>query len=86
MVSNEMEQRNLLEKYLRMCVDDVKTEIAKKKGFKEVYLPVENAVEAALVDDVEIFGVESLSEIVEHLDESKKEIKKIFGSIYINFH
>lgn len=32
MVSNEMEQRNLLEKYLRMCVDDVKTEIAKKKG------------------------------------------------------
>ena len=27
MVSSEMEQRNQLEKYLRMSVDDVKTEI-----------------------------------------------------------
>jgi hypothetical protein len=32
MVSNEIEQRNTLEKYLRMCVDDVKAEIIKKRS------------------------------------------------------
>lgn len=32
MVANEIEQRNLLEKYLRLCVDDVKAEIMKKKS------------------------------------------------------
>ena len=32
MVANEIEQRNLLEKYLRMCVDDVQAEIQKKRG------------------------------------------------------
>jgi hypothetical protein len=32
MVANEIEQRNLLEKYLRMCVDDVQAEITKKRG------------------------------------------------------
>lgn len=34
MVSNEIERRKLLEKYLRMCVDDVKAEIVKKKSEK----------------------------------------------------
>jgi hypothetical protein len=32
MVANEIEQRNLLEKYLRTCVDDVKAEIIKKRS------------------------------------------------------
>lgn len=31
-ITNELEKRNLLEKYLRMCVDDVKAEIEKKKN------------------------------------------------------
>ena len=30
-IAQEIERRNLLEKYLRMCVDDVKQEIAKKR-------------------------------------------------------
>ena len=30
--AKEIEQRNFLEKILRQCVDDVKNEIAKKKG------------------------------------------------------
>jgi hypothetical protein len=34
MVSNEIERRKLLEKYLRLCVDDVKAEIVKKKSEK----------------------------------------------------
>jgi hypothetical protein len=31
LISNEIEKRNQLDKYLRACVDDVKNEIAKKK-------------------------------------------------------
>ena len=32
MVANEIETSNKLEKYLRLCVDDVKAEILKKKN------------------------------------------------------
>lgn len=32
LISNEIERRTLLEKCLRLCVDDVKAEIAKKKA------------------------------------------------------
>ncbi|MCE9585407.1 YifB family Mg chelatase-like AAA ATPase [Candidatus Nomurabacteria bacterium] len=47
---------------------------AKRKGFEEVYLPKENAVEAALIDGIKIFGVNNLKEIVEHIDESTVQI------------
>ncbi len=40
---------------------------AKRRGFEEVYLPKENAEEAALVDGIKIFGVEKLKEVAEHL-------------------
>ncbi|MFA5840888.1 MAG: YifB family Mg chelatase-like AAA ATPase [Candidatus Paceibacterota bacterium] len=40
---------------------------AKRLGFEEVYLPKENAAEAALVEGITIFGAESLKEVVEHL-------------------
>jgi magnesium chelatase family protein len=45
---------------------------AKRMGFEEVYLPKENAVEAALVEGIKIFGANNLKEVFEHLDESKK--------------
>lgn len=44
---------------------------AKRKGFEEIYLPKENAAEAALVEGIKIFGAESLEEVVEHIDETK---------------
>ena len=44
---------------------------AKRMGYEEIYLPKENAIEAALVEGIKIFGVESLKEVVEHLDENK---------------
>ena len=50
-------------------------EEAKKKGFEEVYLPKENAREAALIDGIKIFGIKDLSEIMSHLDESREERK-----------
>ncbi|MFA5932148.1 MAG: YifB family Mg chelatase-like AAA ATPase [Candidatus Paceibacterota bacterium] len=48
---------------------------AKRLGFEEIYLPKENAVEAALVEGVTIFGANSLKEVVEHL--SFRESSKI---------
>jgi magnesium chelatase family protein len=46
-------------------------EEAKRRGYEEIYLPKENAVEAALVEGIKIFGASSLRQVIEHLDESK---------------
>jgi len=43
---------------------------AKALGFKSVFVPKDNAAEAALIDAIFIFPVRSLSELIEHLDES----------------
>jgi magnesium chelatase family protein len=40
---------------------------AKKKGFTEIFLPKENAREAALIKDISIFGANTLTEIINHL-------------------
>ncbi len=44
---------------------------ARRLGFEEIYLPKENAEEAALVEGIKIFGAESLEEVIEHIDETK---------------
>ena len=51
---------------------------ARKHGFKELYLPKENAEEASLVGGITIYGVESLKEVAEHLNEPsiKKAVQK----------
>ncbi|PCI20486.1 magnesium chelatase [Candidatus Wolfebacteria bacterium] len=46
---------------------------AKRNGFKELYLPKENAQEAALVDGITIYGVSTLKEIIDHLIENEGE-------------
>ncbi len=40
---------------------------ARRKGFKEVFLPLGNATEAALIDGINIYGARSLKEIIAHL-------------------
>ncbi|HEY4479519.1 MAG TPA: magnesium chelatase domain-containing protein, partial [Candidatus Paceibacterota bacterium] len=42
---------------------------AKEKGFTEVYVPLENAEEAALIDGITIFAARTLHEIINHLHE-----------------
>ncbi len=54
-------------------------EEAKRKGFEEIYLPKENAVEAALVEGIKIFGAGSLKEVVEHIDELSEKQRKVEG-------
>lgn len=40
---------------------------AKKRGIKEVFLPKENAREAALIDGIAIYGARTLEEIIAHV-------------------
>lgn len=51
------------------------TEIAKKLGYKEIYLPIENAEEAALIEGVTIFGAKTLKEVIDHINIIKKDKK-----------
>ncbi len=42
---------------------------AKKNGFKEIYLPLVNAKEAALIKDIDIYGFKNLKEVAQHINE-----------------
>jgi magnesium chelatase family protein len=42
-------------------------------GIGELYVPVDNVGEAALIDGIDVIGVESLSDLVAHLDSSREE-------------
>ena len=48
---------------LPMCIE------AKKLGIKKVIVPKENAEEAAIVEDIEVIGVEELEEVVYYLND-----------------
>lgn len=48
-------------------------EAAKREGFEEIYLPKENAVEAALVEGIKIFGTGSLHEVIDHINDIDKK-------------
>lgn len=51
------------------------TQEAKKLGFKEIFLPIDNAEEAALVDDITIYGAKNLKEVIDHIFIPKKDRK-----------
>jgi len=42
--------------------------LARDMGFQEIYVPKENADEAALIENISVFGIEKLSEIISHLE------------------
>lgn len=41
---------------------------ARDKGFKEIYVPLENAPEAAAAGDIKVYPVRNVSELIKHLD------------------
>lgn len=49
---------------------------AKEKGFKEIYVPKENAPEAAIIDGLNIFAASSLSEVINHLSGKQRLTKE----------
>lgn len=47
---------------------------ARDKGYKEVYVPYQNADEAVLVEGISVYGVLTLKELIEHLTQSGRYI------------
>ncbi len=45
--------------------------LARERGMKAIFVPKENAVEAALVEDIDVYGAGSLLEVIEHLDRKR---------------
>src|SRR3989344_5227905 len=50
------------------------TRAAKEKGFEAIFLPKENAYEAALVEGIKVFGASDLREVIDHVE--GKEVMK----------
>jgi magnesium chelatase family protein len=48
------------------------TMMAKENGFKKIYVPRANQSEACLIDGIEVYGVENLSQLILHLIGDKK--------------
>ncbi len=44
----------------------------KEKGIKEIYVPAANAKEASVVSGVNVYGVENVRQLIEHLNGKKK--------------
>jgi len=44
---------------------------AREEGFKGFILPKQNAKEAAIVDELEVFGIENISEVIDFFDKGK---------------
>jgi magnesium chelatase family protein len=50
---------------------------AKRKKKKAIFVPLQNAEEAALVDGIEVYAAASLREVIDHLDTKGKSNKKL---------
>lgn len=57
---------------------------AKRCGFKEIFLPKENAEEAALIDGIIIYGANNLKEVIEHIDNPRQKSKLSGEKLKIN--
>lgn len=44
---------------------------AEQAGFNEIFVPAENAREAALVSGLKVYGAHTLAEVIDHLDKEK---------------
>ena len=45
---------------------------AKNNGIKDIYVPYDNCEEAAVIEDINVYGVKSLKELVEHINDVEK--------------
>ena len=51
---------------------------AKKEGYKGIVLPRQNALEAAIVGEINVYGVDNIIEVVEWLNEKRTLISTIY--------
>jgi magnesium chelatase family protein len=54
---------------------------AQKKGFREVFLPTQYVGEATIVSDIIIYGVDTLTEVVDHLKNAKRIVASEKNSV-----
>jgi len=60
---------------------------ARKKGIKRIVLPMESSIEASIVDDIEVYGVRKLEEVVDFLNGTlnlqtvKSDTNEIFSRV-----
>lgn len=59
------------------------TKHAKESGIKEIYLPFENAEEASYIEDITIYGVRTLKEVLEHINTKKQKEGEV---VILNSH
>lgn len=45
---------------------------AKEQGIKDIYVPAENSSEAAIIEGINVYGVESLKQLVDHINDIEK--------------
>lgn len=45
---------------------------AKEQGVKDIYVPAENSSEAAIIEGINVYGVESLKQLVDHINDIEK--------------
>ncbi|MBI2045921.1 MAG: YifB family Mg chelatase-like AAA ATPase [Parcubacteria group bacterium] len=57
---------------------------AKKRGITDIFLPYENAREAAVIDGVRIFPARHLKEIISHLDTSPFSSSRLRGGLFLS--
>jgi len=58
---------------------------AREEGFKHFILPNGNAKEAAIVDDIEVFGVDTIMEVIDHFNGDKK-LQPTIVDIQVEFY
>ena len=58
---------------------------AKEEGFKHFILPKGNAKEAGIVDGIEVFGVDTIMEVIAHFNGDKK-LQPTIVDTYAEFH
>ncbi|VFA42957.1 Competence protein ComM [Chryseobacterium indologenes] len=58
---------------------------AKEEGFRGIILPIQNAREAAIVSDLDVYGVENIKQVIEFFNEGKA-IDKIILDTQKEFH
>ncbi len=63
----------------------VLTKESQKAGFKEIFVPKQNAEEAGLIKDIKVFGCENLRDIAGHFDKRSEFFLAVQPETKINF-
>ena len=48
------------------------TLLARKSGFKRIFVPFDNQLEASVVEGIEVYGITAVSQIIKHFENSER--------------